>query len=387
MDKKMHTYEVELEILTPLIINTGEYYQFGELLPTEDKATIKDRDENLPLPKIFKFYVNNMVNLFDGMDPASIRRFVDKSTVALAKRDNDELKKLRNMLVEKTGTKGKMPIRVLGKAKRDLFAKPDQQVSKIAFSPLTNQTYVPGSSIKGAIRTGVLEELRKRESLDYWGVLTDDSIPSYRKPDVPKQKIRDAQDFEMEVMKGRKQKFEILQDPFKYLKVSDFAFSGIDAITYIAKVGDDEKMPIYSAMTNSYAFSGKPVVARGTITIDDRFYREIRFGGISSFDKVLELTGDFYLDNINTEKVRNEITSDLMRYIFSKKLEEKLQSGAFLMRFGHYTGIQNYTFKVNQKNPPKTHPSPDINITGGRIVKLEEGILPGICTIRITREI
>lgn len=386
MDKiKVHTYNVELEVLTPLIINTGEYYQFGELLPTGEKAKIKNPDKDIPLPVIFKFVCNDTSNMFKGMHLNGIKRFVDKATVAIMKGDNETLVDLRDDLIRRTGVEGKMPVRVLRGARRDLTDKPDKQVGKIAQSPIDMKTYIPGSSIKGAIRTGLLEQLRKKQGIDHWASLTDYDIPSYRKNDLPKQKsIKNAQDFEMEVMKNRKTEFKILEDPFKYLKVSDFLFSGVDAMTYITKVGEDE--PIYSAMTNSYAFSGKPVVARGTISIDDRFYRNIDSIGVTSPDGLFEMVSRFYLDNINSAGAQDAVATDLMRYV-SDKMNDRLNNGSYLMRFGHYTGIQNCTFKVNQINPPAKHPSHDINMTGGRIVRLEEGVLPGICTVNKIEEV
>lgn len=384
MSYKVHTYNVELEVLTPVIINTGEYYQFWELIPTEDRRELKDYDEELPLPVIYKSYVNDMSNVFQGMDSVSVKMIVDEMTAATAKRDNLALAKVRTKLIKASGTKGKLPVRMLPKAMKCLIDKPNQQVSKVASSPLDYKPYIPGSSIKGAIRTGILEQLRKKEGIDYWDSLTNGDY-YYQRANLPEQrKIKDAQNFEMEVMKGKKQDFKVLDDPFKYLKVSDFTFSGIDGLTYIAKVGDDEKEPIYSAMTNSYAFSGKSVVARGTISVDDRFFKEINFGGVSDLKGALDMMCDFYLDNINS--IKNEICTELMRYMFSKKLVEKLHKDENLIRFGHYTGIQNYTFKVNQVSPPFKAKA-DINKTGGRIVKLEEGVLPGICTIRIIDKI
>ena len=378
----IENYTVELDVLTPVIINNGEYYQFGELLPSDKTVVIKDRDDSLPLPVIRKFYLNDMTDAFGCMSATEITKFINRMTVAIAKRDEPVLIECRSRIIKESGVNGKMPIRVLKKAYRDLSAKPLQSVTKIASSPIDGKTYIPGSSIKGALRTGVLEGLRKSRNIDHWSSLTD-GTPSFMRGNLPNQrKMKDAQNFEMEVMKNRPQNFNILDDPFKYLRISDFSFFGTDAITYISKVGDDDKMPIYSAATSSYAFSGRHVTAKGTVSVDSRFYSGIGMGENTGFQKILDLAGDFYIDNMDS--ILHEVDTPLMKYVYNKIYAPMAREGQNMIRLGHYSGIKNCTFNVNQLNPPRSA-APAINIKGGRTVKLEEGVIPGMCMIRIVR--
>ncbi len=379
----IENYKIELDVLTPVIINSGEYYQFGELLPSDKAVVIKDYDRELPLPVIRKFYLNDMTDVFSGMSPVESAKFINKMTVAIARRDDETLIECRSRIIRQTENIKMMPIRVMKKAWRDLSAKPLQTVSKIACSPIDGKTYIPGTSLKGALRTGVLESLRKSRNIDHWASLTD-GTPSWQRGNLPSQrKMKDEQNFEMEIMKNRATEFRISDDPFKYLKVSDFSFSGPDAFTYISKIGGDDEMPIYSAMTNSYAFSGKHVIARGTISVDRRFYNGLGLGENTGFQNILNLAGDFNIDNMNS--ILTEINTPLMKYVYNKIYAPMIREGENIIRIGHYVGIKGCTFNVNQLNPPKGA-TPDINIKGGRVVKLEEGILPGMCMIRIVKE-
>lgn len=379
----IRTYNVELEVLTPVIINNGESYDFGEILTTEEKVIINNRDTNLPLPELYKFYANNKVNIFGEMDPENIKSFVNRAIPAIANRDNASLKALRQELALETGSKNKFSIRILGEAKKDLSDKPLQKVDKVAQAPIDMSTYIPGSSIKGALRTGFLEQLRSTKNIDPWKYVQ--GYNGYGKDqNLPKQKkINDAKNFEMQVMTGG-YKFNVLEDPFKYIKVSDFLFSKEDAITYISKVGNDGKMPIYSAMTNSYVYSGKPVIAKGTISVDDKFFSAIKgLNTCSDLKDILKNIKKFYCNNL--EPIC-EIASPLMNYIIQQKyLKQKDTSDAFI-RLGHYVGIKNYTFKVKQVSPPQKHPDVDINTKGGRVVLLEHGIVPGMCMLKIKEE-
>lgn len=378
------TYNVELEVLTPVIINTGESYDFGEILPTEEKVIINNRDKSLPLPELYKFYANNKVNIFGEMDSEDIKSFVNRAIPAIANRENSSLKTLRQELVLKAGSKNKVPIRILGASKKDLTDKPLQKVDKVVLSPIDMSTYIPGSSIKGALRTGFLEQLRETKNLDPWKYVQEYNGYGKDQNFTKQKKINDAKNFEMQVMTGNS-KFNVLDDPFKYVKVSDFLFSGEDAITYISKVGNDDKMPIYSAMTNSYVYSGKPVIAKGTISVDDRFYSAIKgLNTCSDLKDILKNVKKFYCNNL--EKIRCSV-SPLMNYIIQQKYLKQENTADAFIRLGHYVGIKDYTFNVKQIDPPKKHPDVEINMKGGRVVLLEHGIVPGMCMLKIKEEV
>lgn len=363
----MKTYDVELEILTPVIINTGEAFEYCEIGPTGKIIDIKSYKPAFDLPQTYRFNQYKMDKIFDECSGQEIKKFIDESTSALLRGDNKALAKLRNERLAKCSKPSiRIPVRVLPLAQNDLVKKPMQKVDKVMQDEISSKTYIPGSSIKGAIRTAILEKLRADKGL-------------YDKY-APKGNKRRA--IEAEIL-FKETSFLVDKDPFKYLKVSDFSFEGSDGIQYIGKIDNGTTTPIYSAMTNSYALSGKPIIAKGTISIDDAFYRSM---GLRDERKLLESIGNFYIDNIQTEKSNMAMCgSYAMKDNVLPRLQKLINADYALLRIGHYVGIQNCTLNVDQPYPPPKARK-DINKTGGRAVLVEGGIIPGICMMRISGE-
>jgi CRISPR-associated protein Csm5 len=69
------------------------------------------------------------------------------------------------------------------------------EIARTAFNPISGQPILPGSSIKGAIRTALLESLRKRQG------------------------FKKSRDMESEILGG-----SFSTDPFRFLKISDGTF-------------------------------------------------------------------------------------------------------------------------------------------------------------------
>ena len=355
-------YKATLNILTPVIINSGETFDFGEIYPTDKKMCSADNNRL----DYLKGYQLNPVKLFDGFSSEEKIKFIDEITTASFERDNRLLTSLRSKLVNSSlKEKVKVPCRFLPQAATDLSKKPLQKVDKIMQMEISGYTYIPGSTIKGAIRTAVLEGLRINQN----------------QVNYEKEKNKD---FEMRVIHNSKakEKFKVADDPFKYLKVSDFTFNGIDGISYIGKIGDDEKMPIYSAMTNAYILSGSPVAATGTVSINTEFFDLLKM----TPRNLKNYIADFYWQSIGgNEKVRNKLLSNRIMKPVVDYLNADNPS-ALYFRLGHYIGIQNYTFNVEQTITRKIR-NPRINMEGSnRVVCIESGIVPGICLLNLEKE-
>lgn len=402
-------YNVELDVITPVIINNGEIYDYCELIPKDKECTINDNQEKLSLPKIYYSSTSNVDFLFKGLDFKYIDEFIKKSSDALLSRNekerNDKLKSLRaNLMSQRKDTKGMLPGRMLEEAHSELSEKPMQEVKKIITQGLTSYPLIPGSSIKGAIRTAYLENLRENKKLDYWSnnrtMMNDDADRKV----CYKQSRDAAKYFEKKLLIDNTGE-DITKDPFKYLKISDFSFDGRDNMIYVGKIDNSRRIPIYSAMTSSYAFCAKAVTAKGTISFDDEFFKQRRMD--DGFESILENVDSFYwknykykpkIENNNISTTRNRgnrsltalLADDnnsqkqrLMDQVHNKIIKE--HKNGFFIRLGHYIGIQNYTFNVNQVCPPKKA-SNDININGGKAKTIEGGVIPGICLMRIIGE-
>ena len=342
------TYNMKLKIVTPVIINNGEYFEYCELYPTDKLVS-----EANQVP-YYKGRQINTANLFAGLSDSEIKMFIDASSDAIYQRNNAELSILRNRVLSKsTKEKTRIPCRFLTDAYNELKDKPYQQVSKVIQEELYGFTYIPGSSVKGAIRTALLEYLRK-------------SSEAYSEVDG---KITYKQ-IETKLLNSS----QVQDDPFKYLKISDFTFEGIEGIQYIGKINNGTTTPIYSAMTSAYALTKTEIVAKGTIEVDPMFYKKVAG---KDFNDLLDKISNFYVDNINkkTSEFRTKPMKDAYKY-----LGDNWVGASTPICLGHYIGIQNYTYNTI-RTTARGPLSPDINIKGGKSKTIEDGIFPGICIL------
>lgn len=377
MDKRqIHTYDVELEVLTPVIINTGEYYQLGELQPTGEKVDTVCYEAGLTIPTVYKWSQIDLTEAITHMPRGRLGSFTDEAISAISSRNNDELIGIRDELNQVAGNDNRKEVRVLETADSILSKKPLQQISRIATSPLSREAYIPGSSLKGAIRTGFLEWLRKEKHYDYYTRREEEKLGSDGMSEK-KGKKSQGHKFEMEMLTDKQYNWPksppIPADPFKFIKVSDFVFSDEESgIEYLTNVNDSKGIPIYTAMTNSFAYSGKKITAKGTIIVNDRFFNSIK----GDFEFFLKIVDDFY--SANLDLIKEDITScPLMDYIYREKYVREKEKGAFLVKLGHYIGADDHKLKVNSFRKQ------DEGSRKKSRVKLEGDILPGICTIKV----
>ncbi len=359
-------YDLNLEIITPVIINSGDFFEFCEIFPT-DKLSKNDPNSRMDIPESYRFNQNRMDRIFNNLSSNEIKSFIEQSSNALLSQNNEALTRLRRDLMSKCSKDvTKVPGRMLEIAHEELSKKPMQKVDKIMQNEINGFAYIPGSSVKGAMRTAILEHLRKTKKIE----------------SCPYNQNR-RKELEAAVMGF--DRFKVEDDPFKYMKVSDLGFDGLEAMQYIARVGDDNKMPIYSAMTNSLALSGNTVVAKGTLSIADEFYTKLNLK--NDIDSLMEMLDDFYINTIwNSEKVMDAINTSPRMKSLQKVIGDMWNNDYHMLRLGHYIGIQNYTFKIDQTQPPRKARK-DINKTGGRIVKIEGGIIPGVCMMKVKEAI
>lgn len=109
-----------------------------------------------------------------------------------------------------------------------LFTKnlrnPDNQNLLFEFirSKLFHEPIIPGSSLKGAIRTALLFGMNKKLSVN--PVMTYDK---YKKREIANSQLTEAEIMNMNIFNDR---FDVKSDPFKYIKVSDINLSS-DSLT------------------------------------------------------------------------------------------------------------------------------------------------------------
>lgn len=190
-------------------------------------------------------------------------------------------------------------------------------ISRTAFNPLTNLPYIPGSSIKGALRTAWLN--RKQQ---------DKKVPKV-------QDARKAKDLEKELMDGGS--FDT--DPFRLVKVSDF-------------------MPVGRARTRiSYAVNEKKRMseypARGPFQILEVIEPGSMFEG--SITVNVPPDGSKIVSPVD---IRSLLNSAIRFYVSEKKREDdelskigctsvnmNIPEGGFIFRIGRHSGAESLTIE------------------------------------------
>lgn len=356
-------YQVRLDVLTPIIINTGEYYDFGELIFSQEG---KGKQINLSL--LAKYLDKKNINCFVSEIEQRGLKYRDscalKETTAIAKNHPEVIKKEVNFSIN---------------AKADFENSPNMQIAKIMEDKATGSPYIPGSSIKGALRTVILETIRNRKKQN--GEIGD--------PDYFQMKKDFAKAYES-LIYSNKSYFNVQDDPFKFIKVSDFKFERQSGGLFIGRASN-QPTNIYSAMTDSFMMSRKQVIARGTISISSR----LKTTGLNvinpyNFDDIRECSNYFCLKQLAAIKEKKyEKNGKLRIYNDIYDLLSKINDSkdGIIIKLGHYIGIENITFKLSQNKKYRTsmkNNNLEINKEGGKTFHLVDGRYPtGFCVLYI----
>lgn len=199
-------------------------------------------------------------------------------------------------------------------------------ISRTAYNPHNNLPYIPGSSLKGSLRTAYLSKLAKEKG-------------------VKGRKDR-AKELEIELLGG-----SFSTDPFRLVKVSDFL------------PVEDVKTKIVYAVNKKKKTS--KFEARGPFQILETIKEGTMFEGIINIQQPEKLAGikkpiaagdllksinDFYILAVNEEnKVTKEIgAGSIIARGINEKFKDKLGKTAFLLRVGRHSGAEAVTIEGNR---------------------------------------
>ena len=196
-------------------------------------------------------------------------------------------------------------------------------ISRTAYNPQTNMPYIPGSSLKGSLRTAYLNKLAKDKGIEG---------------------RRNAKDLENELLGGS---FD--SDPFRLVKPSDL-------------------LPVNDAGTKIlYAVNKKKKIskfeARGPFQMLETIKQGAIFEGIINADQsagiktpintkeLLKSINKFYIPMITEEnKMIKDIGGDYS--IVSKineQFKDKIGLSAFILRIGRHSGAEAVTIEGNRE--------------------------------------
>lgn len=202
-------------------------------------------------------------------------------------------------------------------------------INKTTYNPQNNISYIPGSSIKGSMRTAYLSKLAKDRNI------------AGRKDK--------AKDLEYDLLYGGFDK-----DPFRMVKVSDFMPAG------------DVKTKIIYAVNRKKSKSEIPTMAdSGPPQILEIIQSNSIFEGILNIQQPEKMAGivkaiegkeflksmnAFYMPVFNEEnKVTKEINAgSVVGGRINEKFKDKLGLTAFLLRIGRHSGAEAVTIEGNR---------------------------------------
>jgi len=207
---------ITLETLTPIHIGCDDYFQ-----PTE---FVIDTTEKV----LIKFSIYDLIPLLNDKERAELERISEaRGLLGLVRlyrfykeRLQEKIKKLPNV------KKIKIPDE-LSKRYEEFLKLNDEkkirenfnnfEIPRTFFNPFTDQPIIPGSSLKGSIRTAYLEiELKKSQGKIKVQELLNKIMninTETKKSDIDKL----SQELEKELLEYP----SLQRDPFKYLKISD----------------------------------------------------------------------------------------------------------------------------------------------------------------------
>jgi CRISPR-associated protein Csm5 len=323
---RQETYKIKAEILTPVHIGDGT-----ELEPLE--YVIKDR--------FYKVNMEEWLSTLSGEKAEEFKELTGKdyahktTLVALRKfvRNNIDTGKYTEWAVDVGNA--------VQKRYEERFDAPENQLPMSPFIRTGIKPFLPGSSIKGALRTAYLNSLKK-------------NIP------VLKEKNR-ADLVEGELFKASVEgwdgriRFDIDKDPFRAIKIKDAflpegaTFFG-EVINYKKKDGrvNPTNIQILSEVTYG-SLIGKPVSVELEISLDKKvlFNRESGIDALHEkvdIQSLLKACDNFYRDALNEEKnkfLSGVSNGDVISKVYQQILDHAI--GGYLFRVGWGSGLISMT--------------------------------------------
>jgi len=222
---------------------------------------------------------------------------------------------------------------------------PDNQNQIWAFAKnALGVPYIPGSSVKGAIRSAIIAALQSK----------------IRLTDLKR-------DFEFELLAGENdKKVTVSSDPFKYLKICDAPFSDdyldIECIeqTYIDE--NKSSVPIYQETIKP---SELPIT-KTTLTLSDNFlkHKGIQYlfsTQMENNDKILSIIKTInWFYNYKIDELNKKITNPEIKEVYNpiilelKKLISNNQSRVFILHIGKGAGTSLLQTQTPSSEFPKT---------------------------------
>lgn len=285
---------LKIEVLTPLHISSGKNYELGfNALEKDELIYLFDEF------KITEFFIKNNIFLPDSFE--ELKNLIDKKKYELIE-NNIYVRKIENYL----------------------------KINKAILEHIStqNHVFIPGSSIKGAIRTAYINKLIKRGKFnseivrleDIKNKLSSNKIDYKKKKELKKEKENLIKTINQKIDKETK-------NYFKYLKVGDTVAS---FKTQIFKSINIKKEKDYQKnRTNKVEKFANFVETIIPNQKDEIFFKYENY----YFNDIVEVCNEFY----------KPIFEEDVKYYFCKSIDfdvSKLSKNQFLLNIGRFSGAE-----------------------------------------------
>lgn len=299
----------------------AQYCQIcGEDLPRQSAPVKQSEPVKTPDSYLYTFTPGQLSEALSDMDKKTLLKEANKGELMALQ----NFFKSKASVIVKTSTKRAFVCREVAKKYEEKFGNVNSKnndfakfnIEKQISDAVTGLPYIPGSSIKGAIRTALMSAKNERVRLDK---------SLYKKG-------ADAEKF----LYGYKNPTE---DPFKALKIedghaADFFITEIDTAENVKKNMDKSAQQGVSTYME--------VIPSGTV-----FESSLTIMQTADFsDDMLSIQkacDNFYSDIFNEQKDRQIRIHGISASLFEKIEKEKSKSKAFLVNLGKHGGAESKT--------------------------------------------
>ena len=348
----MKIYDFEIIPLTGVHIGTGE-----EISPME--YMVKNK-------KLVKFSLNELIAGLNSSEKNYLLKLIDES-----EKDISLIKKIIKYLHDNVRGNNIEYIVEIDKSFYDVYNK---KLFDIKNQLLINPTYrsqnnfsivIPGSSIKGSIRTALLNYFLERKRDEYVKVVGENRIKKGNLLESIILKYRNVFD--------NKYMIDIKKDPLRAFSVKDCTISG-------KKTAIVTKTEIYKKRTNTFQkqstfyevitgelldgdASGKTQLVVDDDLLKSKKNNEFFFNERNiSFDLIMEACNSFYCDYLidyeYNKFYRNNLADRIEYYQLIEKLKEYeddlTDNNVCLIRLGRFSQVESITFVDEKIRHPST---------------------------------
>jgi len=308
------TMKLRCEILSPVHIGTGEE------IPAYEYIIIDNYLIKLNLDKVLYLLSNKDMDKFNQYNEAGDYIGLRKFLVEI----------YREKEIQDTAIEYKIPVTndIQKKYEENIDNPENQLLIKMQFrNELSKQPIIPGSSIKGAIRTAILNKLSENFER------------------LPKNS-KGAEGVLLNAFDDKKKRFNVEGDPFKYLKVPDVSLPSDS--TYICAVNNAIKNKQGNLIFNDIQMIHEVFYSHLTgnsITFD----LEIKLGNMRVGREIID---EEFIINSCIKYYRNKLEKIDASYFSSTPILNQINTlinsvnydnDEFLLRIGRFSGVDSIT--------------------------------------------